>query len=184
MFNTYIQFLRELLCPIKGISLNTTEKAIIAKISPKLLEFRKNFTILTKIPVSVILDDLSKVLGYGEGSTPLSDDVFLGMVATIYSLESDVEKEFEILSKIPFERFTTSKSSQLCRDFVKRNFPHEIESYLKLIRSDLSNSSTRVHFKQEINKICNIGGSSGKFFLFGSFWELCLREFGGSFDKF
>ncbi|MFX0050476.1 MAG: hypothetical protein ACFE8U_04200, partial [Candidatus Hermodarchaeota archaeon] len=106
------------------------------------------------------------------------------MVATIYSLESDVEKEFKILSKIPFERFTTSKSSQLCRDFFNRTFPLEIESYLKLIRINLSDSSKRAHFKREINKICNLGASSGKSFLIGSLWELCFRESRGSFNNF
>jgi hypothetical protein len=180
--SSHIQFLKKLLFPIESTSLDIPEMIIIDRINPNLLKFRKYFKRLTKIPVFVILDSLSQILGYGEGSTPMSDDIFLGMIATIYSLESDISKEFELLSKIPFERFTTSKSSQLCRNFFFLKFPIEIECYLDLIKTSLSDPLKKSLFKREIKKIYNLGASSGKSFLLGSLWELNFRKVEDSFN--
>jgi hypothetical protein len=180
--SSHIQFLKELLFPLESSSLDIPETIIIDRINPSLLKFRKNFKKLTKIPVFAILDSLSQILGYGEGSTPISDDIFLGMIATIYSLESDISKEFELLARIPFERFTTSKSSQLCRNFFYLKFPIEIECYLELIKTSLSDPLRKSLFKREIKKIYTFGASSGKSFLLGSLWELNFRKVGESLN--
>ncbi|MFX0184431.1 MAG: DUF2877 domain-containing protein [Candidatus Hodarchaeota archaeon] len=176
MYTSHIQFLTELLFPLESTSLHIPEMIIIERINPSLLKFRKYIKNLTNIPIFIILDSLSQILGYGEGSTPMSDDIFLGMIATIYSLESDISKEFELLSKIPFERFTTSESSQLCRDFFFLKFPIEVECYLDLLKTALSDPLKISLFKREIKKIHNLGASSGKSFLLGSLWELKFRK--------
>ncbi|MFX1248576.1 MAG: DUF2877 domain-containing protein [Promethearchaeota archaeon] len=145
---------------------------ILSEIEDHLREFRMNLTHLKDKPVSYIMGNLSHILGYGLGSTPQSDDIFLGILAAIYCLNNHVQSEFEFLSKLPFERFTTSESAQLCRNFLHQNFPSEIIPFLELLKDPLNDNYAKFRFEEEIHKINSIGTSSGYYFLLGVLWEL------------
>jgi hypothetical protein len=146
------------------------------EIESHLREFHKNFTSLIRLSVSQIITNLSHILGYGLGSTPESDDIFLGVIAAIHCLNSDRNKEFELLSKMPFERFTTAKSARMCRLFLNHNFPAELSIFLELLKSPLNDNKSRDRFEQEVRKISKIGSSSGFYFLQGVLWELKKLE--------
>ncbi|MHA2245936.1 MAG: oxamate carbamoyltransferase subunit AllH family protein [Candidatus Hodarchaeales archaeon] len=166
-------FLNPLLEP-QSRSIN--QQKIFSKIENFLREFCENFSNLREKSISEIMRILSHILGYGLGSTPESDDIFLGILATIYCFNSHVSKEFEILSQIPFERFTTKKSAKLCRRFLNQNFPFELLPFLELLKTKLKNNKTKSRFEQEIRKIRTIGASSGEYFLLGVLWKLQFND--------
>ncbi len=186
MIIKYIQCLEKLLIPTEeNFSLKNLKdpqsafpirKKIFKEIEDFLIEFQKIFPYLTVKPISEIMKNLSNILGYGLGSTPESDDILLGILCTIYSINSDVQKEFEVLAQIPFERFTSQKSAQLFRRFLQRNFPRELQPLLKLLREQSPESTTISRFEQEARKIRTIGASSGHYFLLGVLWELQFYE--------
>lgn len=162
-------FLNPLIEPPSSI---INKQKIFSKIENHLREFCENFSNLRDKTISEIMRILSHILGYGLGSTPESDDIFLGILATIYCLNSHVSKEFEFLSQFPFERFTTQKSAQLCRKFLNQNFPFELLPFLELLKARLKDDQTKFRFEQEIRKIRTIGTSSGEYFLLGVLWKL------------
>lgn len=148
------------------------EQKVLNIIGNPLKEFHKNFSNLADNTVSKIKKNLSCILGYGLGSTPESDDVFLGILATIYCMNPQISKEFEFLAQIPFEKLTTLRSARLCRRFLRENFPSELLPFLRLLRTQLIDDQTKFRFEQEIRKIRRIGTSSGYYFLLGVLWEL------------
>lgn len=150
----------------------SNEKRIFIRIENPLKEFHKNLTNLIDEPISKIIKNLSSILGYGCGSTPESDDIFLGILATIYCLNPQIGKEFEFLSQIPFEKLTTNQSARLCRRFLKQNFPSDLITFLKLLKTPLYDDQVKIRFEHEIRKIRRIGTSSGYYFLMGVLWEL------------
>lgn len=151
-------------------------KNVFTKIENSLIEFRADFSNLKEKSVCEIMSNLSTILGYGLGSTPESDDIFLGILAAIYCFRPDLHEEFEFLSNFTFERYTTSKSAKLFRKFLKKNFPLEIIPFLNLLRVPLKDNQTKFRFEQEICKIRAIGTSSGINFLFGVLWEIQYYE--------
>lgn len=186
MKRRHIRCLEEVLILLEGKSLlnpllelkssHFNYQKVFNEIENHLKEFYKNFTNLSRMPVSQIMTNLSHILGYGLGSTPESDDIFLGVIAAIYCLNSDRIKEFEFLSKFPFERFTTMKSSKMCREFLNHNFPAELSIFLELMKAPLNDNKSRDRFKQEVRKISKIGSSSGSYFLRGVLWKLKYFE--------
>lgn len=186
MKNQHIQCLESVLNPIKEVfcfnslkephsSLSNPQK-VFTKIESSLMEFRKSLTNLRGNSINEIMRNLSLILGVGLGSTPESDDIFLGILAAIYCFQMDIRQKFEFLSHFPFERFTTLKSAQLCRRFLKKNFPSEIVPFLNLLKDPLQNDQSKFLFEQEIRKIKTIGTSSGYYFLLGVLWELKRNE--------
>ncbi len=182
----YIQCLEKLLIPTEGrFSLKelkdphstfSIRRNIFNEIEDSLIEFREIFTRLTVEPNSEIMRNLSQILGYGLGSTPESDDILLGILATIYCINSDISNEFDVLSQFPFERFTSRKSAQLFRKFLHHNFPRELQPFLKIFREQSPESTAISRFEQEARKIRTIGASSGHYFLLGVLWELEYYE--------
>ncbi len=152
---------------------------IITSIIPFQLNLRDKLLSYKRLTQSDMAKDLSNILGTGKGSTPLSDDFFLGFLSTIYRLEkanSIFQSNIMILSKYPFEKHTTAKSSTLLRKILISNFPNEIKGYIALLTDALDTPVQLSAFKNEIRNIMMIGASSGKFFLLGSLWEIQLQE--------
>ncbi|MHA1946801.1 MAG: oxamate carbamoyltransferase subunit AllH family protein [Candidatus Hodarchaeales archaeon] len=114
----------------------------------------------------------SELLGLGEGSTPQSDDVFLGVITVISILDPKTKQKFVNLAVMKYEDFTTKKSSILIRKFLHGNFPKEVQNLMRLLkRQDQMNK-----FETELRKIKVIGASSGLFFLVGLLWQLQYYE--------
>jgi len=86
---------------------------ILATFLPYLFELRIQIKNLTKKKIPVLKDLLKGILGFGEGSTPFSDDILLGFLATYYYIEPKIEKNFKILALFPYERYTTKGVEKL-----------------------------------------------------------------------
>ena len=114
----------------------------------------------------------SKLLGIGQGSTPQSDDVFLGVITAMSIMNPEVEQKLFHLAALRYETFTTKKSSILIRKILRGNFPQEILRLIQLMRS---NTQT-IELENEIRKVKEIGASSGIYFLVGLFWQLRYCE--------
>ncbi|MFX0123942.1 MAG: DUF2877 domain-containing protein [Candidatus Hodarchaeota archaeon] len=145
---------------------------IIQEIKDPLEEFQKDFKKLRGKKTEEILKNLSHILGYGLGSTPESDDLFLGILAVNYCLNGDVCNEFALLASFPFEKFTTSESAQLIRKFLTQNFPPELVPFLRLLKGQLKDDQGKIRFELEVRKIRSLGTSSGYYFLLGVLWGL------------
>ena len=182
----YIQCLEKLLIPtrenfpLKNLkdppSTFPIQREIIEEIEELLIEFREIFPHLAVKPISETMTTLSNILGYGLGSTPESDDILLGILTTIYSLNSDISKEFEVLAQFPFERFTSQKSAQLFHRILHNNFPHELQPFIRLLKDQSHEHNAISRFEQEARKIRMMGASSGHHFLLGVLWELQFHK--------
>ncbi|MHA2173456.1 MAG: oxamate carbamoyltransferase subunit AllH family protein [Candidatus Hodarchaeales archaeon] len=133
---------------------------------------------------SIFDQPIRKILGIGAGSTPQSDDIFLGKIATMNLLEPDLESKLLILASYRFEEVTTKKSSILIRRFLRKNNPDEILQFLEVLNKNIPDLVREKDLKNEIQKIIVIGASSGSFFLVGVLWQLryCqspLNQFSG-----
>ncbi|MHA2226942.1 MAG: oxamate carbamoyltransferase subunit AllH family protein [Candidatus Hodarchaeales archaeon] len=145
---------------------------VLKEIEVPLFKFRDNFSSINEKTPQNILDNLSQILGHGSGSTPESDDIFLGVITSIHVLSSQFQEQFNILSKFPFTRITTSKSARLIRLFINRNYPSILMQFIELLMCPIENSNKFSLFEQEIRKIQAIGASSGYNFLIGVLWGL------------
>jgi hypothetical protein len=148
----YIQFLKRISTPLK-------------KFSEEIIQTR---------PINIVhLNTIySELLGVGEGSTPQSDDVFLGVITVISILDPKTKEKFINLAVMKYEDFTTKKSSILIRKYLRGNFPEEVQKIIKYL-----NVKDRIEeFEGEVRKIKSIGASSGIFFLLGLFWQLQYYE--------
>lgn len=145
---------------------------ILYKIENSLIDFCVDFSRLIEKSLSETLNNLSHILGYGLGSTPESDDIFLGVLIALYCMNPTLKKEFEFLSVLPFERYTTAKSAQLIRRILKQHFPPEIIPFIELLKNSFRGNHRKSSFEQEIRKIRALGASSGYYFLIGVLWEL------------
>lgn len=155
------------------------EHGIIKSIIPFQLSLRDKLLMNKKFIQSDIDKDLCNILGAGKGSTPQSDDFFLGFLATICNFEKKnviFRRNVTILSKYPFEKLTTAKSSILIRKFLMSNYPNEIKRYIELLNEPLDTNVQLSLFNNEIRNVMMIGASSGKYFLLGSLWEIQLQE--------
>jgi hypothetical protein len=149
---------------------------LIQEVSGPLKEFQKDFIRLKEKKIKNVLRNLSQILGYGLGSTPESDDLFLGVLTAKHCLNKDINDQFDHLTKFPFERYTTSKSAKLIRSFLTQNFPLELIPFIELLKIQLEDDQVKVQFELEIRKIRTIGSSSGYYFLLGVLWELKYNE--------
>jgi len=151
---------------------------IVERITPFLLNFRAKLSTSKRLDLNDARSDLINILGYGKGSTPQSDDFFLGVLSTICSLERDnpnFQRNFLILSNFSYEKFTTAESSTLIRKILMSNYPDEVKNYIELLNDPLDTLVQLTLFNNEIRKIMMIGVSSGKYFLLGSLWEIQLQ---------
>ena len=150
------------------------------KILKKYLQENEYTSFLTriKIPLERFLEEIiqsetlnisnlqkiySELLGIGEGSTPQSDDIFLGVIAAISVLDPKTRHKLVNLAVIKYEDFTTKKSSILIRKFLRGNFPKEVKKIIK----NLEVKDRIDEFENEVRKIKSIGESSGNYFLVG-----------------
>ena len=182
MIEQCVHSLERVLIPLKEDSyleflINTqnyvnNEQKILQKIENPLKNFQKEFANLKEKQTEEVLKNLSQILGYGLGSTPESDDLFLGVLIAKYCLNEEVCENFEYLTKIPYEKLTTSKSAQLIRSFLNLNFPSEIHPFIELLTLQLEDNQVKLKFEHEIRKIRTFGTSSGYYFLVGILWEL------------
>lgn len=161
---------------IKPQSILYDKQNMLQEIMDPLMKFQKDFTNLREKQLKQISRNLSQILGYGQGSTPASDDIFLGILAAKYCLNKEVGEEFEYLAKVPFESFTTSESAKIIRGFLIWNFPTEIIPFLELLKQELEHNQVKFQFEQESRKIKTLGTTSGYYFLLGVLWELKYNE--------
>ena len=110
------------------------------------------------------------ILGEGNGSTPESDDYIIGILCCFQIFKPEYDISF--LSVIPFEKFTTSKSSKLLRSVIRKRYPKELQNFLNLLNKPSLSKRQINFFSSEIRKISQIGASSGVNFLQGVFWEM------------
>lgn len=150
--NEYEQFLKRVETPLKNFSQEIIQTGSI------------NIMHLNAI--------YSELLGVGEGSTPQSDDVFLGVITVISILDPKTKQKFVNLAVMKYEDFTTKKSSILIRKFLRGNYPVEVQKIIEFL-----NVKDRIdEFEREIRKVKSIGASSGIFFLVGLLWQLQYYE--------
>ena len=117
---------------------------------------------------SMLNDMYSKVLGIGQGSTPQSDDVFLGVMTALSVMNPELVDKLLNLALYRYESFTTKKSANLIRKVLRGNFPIEIQGLVDILKVKSQNNV----FQREVLKIKRIGASSGIYFLVGILWQL------------
>ena len=150
--NEYEQFLKRVETPLNNFS-----QDIIQNVSINIMHLNAIY---------------SELLGVGEGSTPQSDDVFLGVITVISILDPKTKQKFVNLAVMKYEDFTTKKSSILIRKFLRGNYPVEVQKIIEFL-----NVKDRIdEFEREIRKVKSIGASSGIFFLVGLLWQLQYYE--------
>ena len=179
MVNSYIQCLEKVLNPLTyessyGALIKSQQNRVnlLQKIEGPLKEFQKEFFNLREKKIDETERILSQILGYGLGSTPESDDIFIGTLVAKFSLNEDIDDSCKYLSMFPFERFTTPKSSRLIRKILTKNFPSELIPLIELLKIKKNTNQTIHQFELEVRKIRILGASSGYFFLLGVLWEL------------
>jgi hypothetical protein len=119
---------------------------------------------------------ISNLIGVGKGSTPQSDDIFLGIIIALYCKEPELRAKLTNLATFPFEKLTSRKSSSLIRSFLRYNFPDEIATFIELLNLDSLTLNQSLKFNAELQKIKLIGASSGRYLLLGVLWQLEYYE--------
>ncbi|MHA2307532.1 MAG: oxamate carbamoyltransferase subunit AllH family protein, partial [Candidatus Hodarchaeales archaeon] len=155
------------------------QDAVLGSLGPKILEFRNKLNEVSVISINRLSESLTQILGVGKGSTPISDDFLIGIFFTINYTDPSLADQIELLTQFPFQRYTTSKSAQLIRKFLRKNFPEEVIALLNIFKAPLNFNSSILKLEAEINKVNLIGASSGFYFLLGVLWELkytCSRK--------
>jgi len=153
-----------------------THQWLLMRIEPKLVKFQQEIKDCYTNYQIIVSSTIPNLLGIGEGSTPESDDLFLGVIATIICKNPSFSEFFNRLTTMKFEDYTTRRSSLLIRRFLRENYPKEIRSFIALLKSESYSSSYLSKLKLEIQKIKRIGASSGYFFLVGVHWQLEYYE--------
>ncbi|MFX0085133.1 MAG: DUF2877 domain-containing protein [Candidatus Hodarchaeota archaeon] len=146
--------------------------SIIKKMEIYLRNFRESLKNLTEDSLSDLEYDLIQILGVGEGSTPISDDFLIGILSAIYITAPNILEKYTLISKFPFQRYTTFKSAQLIRKVLLQEMPNELFRFLNVLKTPLASKKSINQFEREINRVKSIGVSSGYYFLFGILWEL------------
>ncbi|MFX1508651.1 MAG: DUF2877 domain-containing protein [Promethearchaeota archaeon] len=177
MVNNYIQCLEKVLNPLtyessyEGLIKSQQNRVnLLQRIEGPLREFQRDFFNLRE--KRIVERNLSLILGYGLGSTPESDDIFMGTLVAKFCLNKNIDENCKYLSMFPFERFTTHKSAQLIRKILTKNFPSEIIPLIELLKIQKNDNQTIHQFELEARKIRTLGASSGYYFLLGVLWEL------------
>jgi hypothetical protein len=178
----YIQCLEKVLNPlttdcsyktlIQSQTFQQNRVNLLQKIEGPLREFQKDFFSLIEKKIAEIERNLSQILGYGLGSTPESDDIFIGTLVANLCLNENIDDHCKYLSMFPFERFTTPKSAQLIRNILTRNFPPELIPFIELLKIRKEDYQLIHQFELEVRKIRTLGASSGYYFLLGVLLEL------------
>lgn len=153
------------------------EDAVLDNLAIKFFEFRTMLNNFSMISIHSMSKCLIQILGVGKGSTPISDDFLIGILFTIYLTDPFLVDQYELLAQFPFQKYTTSKSAQLIRKFLRNNFPKEVRTLFNLFKTPLNSASTVLKLENEIKKIKLIGVSSGYYFLLGILWELKFAYF-------
>ncbi|MHA1978393.1 MAG: oxamate carbamoyltransferase subunit AllH family protein [Candidatus Hodarchaeales archaeon] len=153
---------------------------LISRIEPMLYKFQKeicgvsnSYHEIMQSPIPKIIPNL---LGMGEGSTPQSDDFFLGIITVKLRKEPSFSPFFSVLSLIKYESYTTRSSASLIRAFLRENYPEELKPFIELLATETLTSLQTRKVKLEIDKIKRLGASSGYTFLVGVLWQLRLYE--------
>ena len=145
---------------------------ILKRIEIPLKKFSEEILLSSSLNFSNISTIYSELLGVGQGSTPQSDDIFLGVITTISIMDPKIKEKLVRLAVMKYEDFTTKKSSILIRKFLRGNFPEEIQKLVNLLRA-----KNRIdEFTDELRRVKAIGASSGLFFLVGLLWQLKYYE--------
>jgi len=150
--NHYKQLLDRLETPLKRFQEETRQSGV-----------------LNTLKVNTIYSEL---LGIGQGSTPQSDDIFLGVITVMRIMKPEIREKLLHLATMRYETFTTKKSSILIRKFLHGNFPREVKKLINLL--EVKNQIDR--FESELRKVKMIGASSGMYFLVGLLWQLQYYE--------
>ncbi|MHA2367053.1 MAG: oxamate carbamoyltransferase subunit AllH family protein [Candidatus Hodarchaeales archaeon] len=148
------------------------QDAVLYSVGGNYLDFRNKLNNISIVSIKRLYKPLIKVLGIGEGSTPISDDFLIGIFFTINLTDPSLAIQIELLSQFPFQRYTTSKSAQLIRRFLRKNYPKEVTAIMDLFKDPLNSNSSVLKLETEINRVKLIGASSGYYFLLGALWEL------------
>jgi hypothetical protein len=119
---------------------------------------------------------IPNLIGIGEGSTPQSDDIFIGIISTILCKEPDIAVKLTRLATFSFEKLTSRKSSSLIRSFLRNNIPDELTEFLELLSLKYLTPSQLLKYNTELQRIKLIGASSGLHFLYGVLWQLEYYE--------
>ena len=126
------------------------EDAVLNNLAIKFFEFRSKLNNFSMISLHSISNLLIQILGVGKGSTPLSDDFLLAILFTIYHTDPFLVDQYELLAQFPFQKYTTSKSAQLIRRFLRKNFPKEVRNLFNLFKTPLNSASTVLKLETEI----------------------------------
>ena len=155
---------------------DTDYQSVLNRLNPNLASFQAKIR-EDQVHYDIIFNQLlKKVLGIGLGSTPQSDDIFLGIIAAMNLLETNLESKLYFLASYKFEQLTTKESSILIRRFLRKNYPEEIKGFLKILLENFPILSEEKKVEKQIDEIKSIGASSGIFFLVGVLWYLHYYE--------
>ena len=147
-------------------------EGLLDRLETPLKKFQKEILQSEVSNTSEINAIYSELLGVGQGSTPQSDDIFLGVITMMSIIKPEIKEKFLQLATIRYETFTTKKSSILIRKFLRGNFPPEVQKLITLI--GVRNQTDK--FESELRKVKMIGASSGMFFLVGLLWQIQYYE--------
>jgi len=147
-------------------------KQLLDRLETPLKQFQKEILHYEVLNIAKMNTIYSELLGLGQGSTPQSDDVFLGIIATMSIMDPEIKTKLSDLATMRYETFTTKKSSILIRKFLRGNFPQEVQKLIKLLEE--KNQTDK--FESELRKVKTIGASSGMFFLVGVLWQIQYYE--------
>jgi len=120
---------------------------------------------------NLIYKEIEQIIGMGLGSTPESDDIFMGFITAFSLLNPDINVQY--LAKIPFENMTTTKSSRLLRSIIRKNYPKEINKFVFYLKQ--KKTKNKLKFEMELKNIANVGSSTGINFLRGVLFEFETR---------
>ncbi len=164
-----IQFLREEISLDKNLWL-------LSQVERYLIRFQTEIHNWPQSRDRIVKSTLPNLLGIGEGSTPESDDLFLGIIATMKIKESSIRGFLSEMSIIKYEDYTTKKSAYLIRCFLRDNFPDELKEFTDFLALESQDSLHVKDLKSTIKRIKRIGASSGYTFLSGCLWQLQYYE--------
>ncbi|MHA1444549.1 MAG: oxamate carbamoyltransferase subunit AllH family protein [Candidatus Hodarchaeales archaeon] len=147
-------------------------EGLLDRLETPLKKFQKEILQSEVSNTSEINAIYSELLGVGQGSTPQSDDIFLGVITMMSIIKPEIKEKFLQLATIRYENFTTKKSCILIRKFLRGNFPVEVQKLITLFK--VKNQQDK--FERELRKVKMVGASSGMYFLVGLLWQIQYYE--------
>ncbi len=149
---------------------------LILQIEPLLIKFQQEIYQYPNSINEIKERTLPNMLGIGVGSTPESDDIFIGVITAMKCIQPSISNILYELSSIKFEEYTTKKSASLIRYFLRGHYPDEIKPFTDLLKHKYLTQEHIKSLKSEIRKIKVVGASSGYNFLIGTLWQLKFYE--------